>query len=146
MQLARTWAQIAHYIDGRIDTLAKEKLLVWMPAHQSAKAIGNKLKSNAIPITSIEWRSDNLVDDMAKLAARKGAASEDATKLLESAEALVKHVAAQLGVAIHSANDFKEVVVLASGESVTRSRRDAQQPTTRKLAKCLKPVKKRQAT
>jgi hypothetical protein len=65
-QLARTWNMIANNLDGDIATLTRDKLLVWMPAHQSPDAINSAMKSNGVEVTSIEWRANRLVDALAK--------------------------------------------------------------------------------
>ena len=71
---------------------------MWMPAHQGAAAIDVKMKSNGHPINRIDWRANRLVDGLAKLSASANATPREQMKLIESAEYLTKHMAAQLSV------------------------------------------------
>ena len=93
MKLARTWAHISERMDGRMQELMHQKLLVWMPAHKGTASIGTTLKSDNKAVTSVEWRANRLVDGLAKLAAANGAPAKNTVLLIESAEALVKHAA-----------------------------------------------------
>ena len=140
MHLARVWKHIAHQLEGRIDTLVQDKMLVWMPAHQTASCIGCRLKSDHKAITSLDWRSNRLVDGLAKLAAADGAARPGAAALLDSAEALVRHSAAKLGVATHNANHYSEQYETDGGTIRTRTRRDAQQPVKKAKSSELRPL------
>ena len=82
-----------------------------MPAHLTAAAIDNTLKPNASPVTAREWHANRLVDGLAKLAAADGAAPKATVQLIESAEALVRHAAAQLAVATYNASNYHTVNV-----------------------------------
>ena len=99
-----------------------------MPAHHPACRIGRALKSNGRPVTALEWRANWLVDALVKNAAARGAAPKAHIKLLESADALVKHCLGQLGAATFDANNAVETIALENGDTFKRVRRDAQQP------------------
>ena len=112
-----------------------------MPAHLSAAAIGHASKSNSSPVTARDWRSNRLVDGLAKLAASEGAAPRASVQLVSSAEALVRHRAAQLAVATYNANNHKSPIVKDDGTVVTRTLRDSQQVVTASKDKKLQPLK-----
>ena len=122
--LARVWANIASSLDNKIEQLVDAKVLIWMPAHQSASAIGRAMKSNANPVTARDYRANRLVDGLAKLAASEGAAPKDTIRLIDSAECLVRHAAAQLAVATHNANNSKALKTKEDSTVVTVTRRD----------------------
>ena len=140
-QLARVWGNIARSLDGKIDRLVTDKALIWMPAHLAANAIGRARKSNDCPVTARDWRANRLVDGLAKLAAAEGAAPAASVHLLDSAEALVKHAAAQLAVATYNANNYKTVTLRDDGTSATHTRRDSQDTPNPKKPKQLAPLK-----
>ena len=137
--LARVWSNIANSLDGRIDSLFSNKALVWMPAHLTSVAIGQANKSNDSPVTARDWRANRLVDGLAKLAADDGATPVSHAKLVCSAEALVRHRAAQLAVATYNANNHKIEVVKEDGTVGSRTIRDSQQIATFKN-KMLRPL------
>ena len=125
MNLARIWCDIAHMLDDNITQLVNSKALTWMPAHQSAAMIGQKTKSNGHPTTSLEWRANRLVDGLAKLAAKSSAASAATQRLVNSAEALVRHTAAQLGVATFNANNHRREITNEDGTKNWKIMRDS---------------------
>ena len=61
--IARLWKMIAHRLDGDITQLANH--VVWMPAHQSAAAIGSRYKRNNPAISCLDFRANRLVDKLA---------------------------------------------------------------------------------
>ena len=132
-QLARTWAIISNHLDGNICQMMTEKRLCWMPAHQSVSAIGVACKSNGRPITSLEWRANRLVDAVAKNESIRGAAPQCTIDLITSAEALVRHSAAQMGTATHLANNHVVVTQLDDGTVVRKTVRDAQEPPAKNV-------------
>ena len=109
--LARVWGNISGSLDGKLEQLVTTNCFIWMPAHLTAAAIGNALKSNSSPVTARDWRANRLVDGLAKLAAADGAAPLTSVRLVDSAEALVRHAAAQLAVATHNANNHKRATL-----------------------------------
>ena len=141
--LARVWRHIAGTLDGRLEQLVSSNRLIWMPAHKSATAIGQACKSNASPVTARDWRSNRLVDGLAKLAANDGAAPQASVQLVQSAEALVRHKAAQLAVATFNANNHKWKTTRADGSLVTRTIRDSVDIPHPKKAKSLAPLAKK---
>ena len=141
MSLARAWNIIAHLLDGNLGTLGQARKLTWMPAHQSAKAIGCAMKSTGTPITALDWRANHLVDGLAKRAAAVGATTEEETKLIASAERLVKHCAGQLAAATYRANNCVEAFVGKDGMTRSRCIRDSQEiPKAKKKTGNLKPL------
>ena len=140
MHLARTWAGIAESLDGDLEQLIRSNILVWMPAHRTANDIGNALKSNASPVTAKEWRANRLVDGLAKLAAAQGTAPKATVRLIDSAEALVRHSAAQLAVATYNANHHQVHKVKEDGTVVGFTIRDSQEAPHSTKSKGMKPL------
>ena len=143
--LARVWTGIAAALDGDIQRLIDSKTLIWMPAHRTASDIGNALKSNDSPVTAREWRANRLVDGLAKLAAGDGAAPKATIALIDSAEILVRHSAAQLAVATYNANHHLTVKIKDDGTVIHCSTRDAQDIPKKAAGKQLRPLKAHQA-
>ena len=139
MALARVWKLIAHHLDGDLGQLLQTKRLTWMPAHQTPLAIDRVRKSNGKCITAIDWRANHLVDGLAKLAAAEGATTSQEADLVQSAECLVKHCAAQLAVATYGANNCTEHYLSEQGVEKTRTIRDSQE-APKKMPKKLKPL------
>ena len=125
--LARIWKHIADRLDGSVSILTTSGKLVWMPAHQTFHMIGQKRLSNGAKLTSVDWRSNRLVDLLAKIAAPRGTDAVEAIKFLESAQAALKHAAELLGRVTHAANNFEVVTIDELGARHTTIKRDAMQ-------------------
>ena len=123
--LARLWSQIGTTLDGNICQLTEQGLLVWMPAHQSTAAIGNRALSNGDKLSVVDWRANQLVDALAKQAAAQRQAPMAITRLLASARAATKHAAALLGRVTHAANNCALEIVQEDGTRVLRTCRDS---------------------
>ena len=123
--LARVWAMIAGHLDGRIERLASEGLLVWMPAHMSLSMVGETKLSNGTRLTTVDWRANRLVDALAKRGAAMHAPPAASTRLVESAAPAVRHAAALLGKVTHVANNWTVEVVEPDGQLRRRVLRDA---------------------
>ena len=145
-QLARTWAVISSNLDGDISRLMTDKKLCWIPAHQGVAAIGVACKSNGKPITSLEWRANRLVDAIAKNESARGVAPQSSIDLINSATALVKHAAAQMGAATHLANNHVLTSQLKDGRMVRKTVRDAQDPPRKNTAQKPQPGKTAEAS
>ena len=138
--LARLWNRIGHALDGSISRLAAEGLLVWMPAHQTTSAIGNRILSNGEKLSTVDWRANRLVDALAKQAAAQRQAPSAITRLLVSARVFVNHAACLLGCVTHAANNCRLEVVLPDGSREQKTCRHAQQHTgQRRKARLLRP-------
>jgi hypothetical protein len=127
--LARLWNRIGTLLDGDISRLATDNLLVWMPAHQTTAAIGNRTLSTGKKLSVVDWRANRLVDALAKQAAMQRQAPFAVLRLLASARAAVRHAACLLGRVTHAANNCKLEVTLPDGSREHRTFRDAQQVT-----------------
>jgi len=123
--LARAWAVIAAALDGDLANLTREKKLVWLPAHQTTAAIGERLLSNGRLFSAIDWRANRLVDALAKKAAAERQAPAAITRLLGSAKAAVRHAAALLGEVTHAANNHRTNVTGPDGSVHVKVVRDA---------------------
>lgn len=121
--LARTWSLIRHALDD--DFVVMRTRIRWMASHTSISGISNAICSDGQPITATMWRANRLVDSLAKFAAGKNRLPEWAFKMLGAAAQLVKHSAAQLGVATHRANHHKVTQMVDGGTTVTKVCRDS---------------------
>ena len=65
--LGRTWRMVAHNLDNDFEGAARNT--TWMPSHGAVGTIRQTLDSNGAAISSIMWRANRLVDDLAKAAA-----------------------------------------------------------------------------
>ena len=139
--LARVWKHIANSLDGKLEVLTQGNALVWMPAHRSATAIGNARKSNHKFVTARDWRANRLVDGLAKHAASQGAAPQSTVDLINSAEFLARHAAAQLAVATYNANNHFTTKVKPDGTVVGCTLRDSQPAPKTVKSRGLKPLK-----
>ena len=115
-------------LDGNIEVLVQDGLLVWMPAHQPLAAIGTKRMSNGKLLTAVDWRSNRLVDVLAKQAAATREAPRAVYLLLESAQAAVRHASALLGRVTVAANHHEVSTTQGDGTEKVVVQRDAQQP------------------
>ena len=75
---------------------------------------------NGQRLTMFDWRANRLVDILAKLGAKANAPSDDTQRLLKSAAALVKHMAAQLGEATFFANNCMKESIDDEGATVQK--------------------------
>ena len=114
-------------LDGNIDTLARDRLLVWMPAHQPLAAIGTRQLSNGKLLTAVDWRSNRLVDALAKQAAATREVPMAAALLLKSAQTAVRHASALLGRVTVAANHHEVSTPQEDGTERKVVQRDAQQ-------------------
>ena len=120
---ARTWALIRHALDDDFSVIRNR--VRWMPSHTSIGGIRNTLDSTGQPITILMWRSNRLVDGLAKVAAGRHRLPGWAFQGLGAAAQLVKHAAAQLGVVTHRANNHQVTHLIDGGAVVTRVCRDS---------------------
>jgi hypothetical protein len=63
-QLARAWGPLAAALDGQADGV------VWMPAHCTCEAVGTKRLGDGSRMTQVDRRVNDVVDGLAKSAAR----------------------------------------------------------------------------
>ena len=126
--LARIWGRIGCSLDADITCLVRDEKLVWVPAHQTTAAIGNKELSNGQMLTAVDWRANRLVDALAKQAARERQAPPAITRLLTSGKVAVNHAAALLGEVTHAANHCSVQVHHPDGSTSVKICRDAQKP------------------
>ena len=89
--LARIWQMIAHATDGDLQQLARSERLVWMPAHQTLQAVGERKLSSGERLSFVDWRANRLADALAKASASENRISLAQRKLLTSAAPAVKH-------------------------------------------------------
>ena len=124
--LARAWRLIAHFLDGDTASLSREGRLVWMPAHQSVAAIGEKRLSNGRVLSTVDWRANRLADALAKQAAASRQGKLDVLRMLHSGKVAVRHAAALLGQVTHASNNHRVVTLAADGSQHVTILRDSQ--------------------
>ena len=122
---ARLWILIAGATGGSFQELRNK--LTWMPAHTTARDGCARVKSDGRPLTTAEWRANQLADALAK----KGACNSDfrvaADKAIKQAGSALLQSAAKLGVGTMAANAHATVQRKADGSEVTVTRRDSTQ-------------------
>jgi len=123
---------IAAALDGDLQSLAGSSSsghssgrLVWMPAHQTLAAVGERKLSSGQRLSHVDWRANRLVDALAKISAGEVSAMDSVRKLLDSAAAAAKHAAMLLGRVTHAANNHLVEVVGEDGCTSMRKVRDA---------------------
>jgi hypothetical protein len=124
-QLARVWQIISNNLDGNLQALTDNQVLVWMPAHQTVGMVGEAKLSNNQRLTLVDWRANRLVDFLAKLAAAERQLSSGTVKLMDSATVAVRDAACLLGRVTHAANNHRVTVTDGNGNSVVQYVRDA---------------------
>ena len=102
--------------------------LIWLPAHQTAAAIGHRVLSNGREMSAMDWRANRLVDKLAQKVALGCISSQDAVKLTSSMRVAARHAFALLGVVTHAANNHKIQEADRNGVVRTVTKRDAQDP------------------
>jgi hypothetical protein len=123
--LAGIWNLIARALDGDISRLANHRVLVWMPAHKGARAIGEAKRSDGQRLSHIDWRANRLVDGLAKQAAEANQAAQMTLSLLESAREATWHAAKLLGRVTFASNNHPVHSLNAEGKAITRLARDS---------------------
>ncbi len=115
------------------------KSIVWMPAHCSTAAIGRRERSDGRTVSAIDWRSNRLVDGLAKMAARLHVAPRVATKMLQHALQASEYLAASLGAITYAANRHKVSVMREDGTMHDTTIRDSDpghRPSVKKASPC----------
>jgi hypothetical protein len=133
---ARIWRLIAGALDGDITTL--DGKLVWMPAHQNQKAIGERFKSNGHRISNIDFRANRLVDKLAAHRHERNAAADKGKQLVKQVRSAAKTALATLGQVTWAANNCEMKVVGDDGKETTKMLRDS---TNKPIKKVLKEAK-----
>ena len=90
--------------------------------------MGRTFRSDGILVTYRDWRSNRLVDQLAKAAALRRRTPQSFRDLLDDAFKAVEYSAACLGVVTHAANNFRETAWRADGSACAVVHRDAQPP------------------
>ena len=122
---ARLWNMIFPMCDSYTSSQVVNKLLVWMPAHKSASAIGQFFKSDGRSMTAIDWRANRLVDSLARLAACRHAVPNLAVELFKGAQQAAEYCAALLGTVTFASNNCKVQIVKPNGDLSIAIRRDS---------------------
>jgi hypothetical protein len=143
--LARIWNQIALAMDGKIETLAAQERLVWMPAHKSLAEISELRRSDGRRVTVIDWRANQLADALAKKAAPNDETVQRISKLFSTACEAAQYELALLGIVTHASNNWKTAVTMADGTTKTIIKRDAVGPSYPKRRANVETAPKRAA-
>jgi len=131
--LARLWGMIFACTETIVPTYTEADRVVWMPSHCTRAAAGQRIKSNGLPITQLEWRGNRLVDHLAKAAALLGRAPGSTRQELGLAARAVAHCAALVGMTSWAANNCPYTTTRADGTVVTQLRRDSEPPQSVKV-------------
>ena len=90
-------------------------------------SIGIRKLSDGRKLSVVDWRTNRLVDILAKLSASEAHAPMPVIALLESATEATLHAACLLGMVTHAANNHEVTTFDDGGKEVTRTLRDAVQ-------------------
>jgi len=123
--LARLWRLIFSALDGQVPQEWLHREFVWMGSHSSKAAIGRAQKSNGDLVSATDWRANRLADGLAKMAAGRFRVPEELRRLLRTADRLVEHSAAVLGLQTHAANNYQHTAWRDDGTAYTTKLRDA---------------------
>jgi len=129
------WKLIAGTFDYVFQPEWIHKRLLWMPSHSAKAAIGTAIRSDGEPITPTDWRSNRLVDALAKGAAYTHRVPPSVRFLVQDAKDALEHAAAQLGVVTKAANTQTTTQWREDGTAFQRRLRDSQPPPKRPPAK-----------
>jgi len=124
--LARAWGMIYHCLDG--DVADALEAVIWMPSHESRSAIGRVTRSDGQVVTVVDWRSNRLVDCLARSAAARHRLPELQRRLLATAKEALEYSAALIGATAHASSNFPVTTFTDDGSAVTSLRRDAVPP------------------
>ena len=113
--LARVSNLIFNALDEQESNMLANTSVVWMPAHCTTAAIGNRLKSNGSYVTALDWRANRLVDRLAKLAAQEHCVPDAGVRLAVSAACAAEYYAASVGTINYAANNHSASVVGEDG-------------------------------
>jgi len=133
MQLARIWNLVAGCLDGEVWASLAHKTVVWMPAHGSRASIGRAVKSDGSAVSWVDWRSNRLVDVLAKAAAHRWAVPERAKRFVRNATSLYEFSAGLVGNTAYASNHFARTELTDDG-AVTKTLRDSLPPPKRQRA------------
>ena len=120
---------VAHNLDNDFRCVAEGT--TWMPSHGTVDTIRQTLDSNGKAVTSIMWRANRLVDDLAKSAAGAERLPPWIMEGIKNAANLVLYSAARLGTATHGANNHPITVTLENGSIMQKVVRDSTADTAR---------------
>ena len=122
--LARVSGLIFSALDSCDTSSLPNRLVIWMPAHCTTAAIGNRIKSDGKFVSGIDWRANRLVDRLAKLAATMHCVPDAAAKVARSAALAAEYFAASVGTITFAANNHKVDETRADGSTHTVTLRD----------------------
>ena len=123
--LARLWNLIFRMCDSMAPEDIVNRLLIWMPAHNSASSIGRALRSDGKVVTALNWRANRLVDFLARLAANEHAAPRLATSIYRQAARAAEYAAAFLGTVTYRSNHHDVEITRPNGTMGYSSCRDS---------------------
>jgi len=126
--LARVWKLIATSLDFRVPHEWATRDFKWMPAHTTRAAVGVALRSDGRPVSYLDWRTNRVVDKVAKAAAARGRAPLAQRQLVTEACQAVEFSAALLGMTTHAANNYVTTEWRPDGSAHSLVRRDSQPP------------------
>jgi len=133
MHMARIWNLIAGCLDGEVWSNLAHRTVIWMPAHGSRASVNRAVKSNGCPVSWVDWRSNRLVDSLAKAAAHRWAVPESTKQFVRDAIRLYEFSAGLVGNAAFASNHYQHTDFTDNGV-VTRYLRDSQPPPVRRQA------------
>ena len=117
--------------------------LVWLPAHLSLRSALRLFRSDGCKVTVQDWRANRLVDGFAKRCALGAAIPRRHANALDEWAELMKHEAAVLGACTFAANNHVATRIVASGDVVKCTLRDAEYTNSRPAGSPARPWRQR---
>ena len=122
---ARLWGMIFHILDSAEQVALCISKLSWMPSHTARHAIDNRIKSDGIPVSTVNWRGNRLVDAAAKFAANAHRLPCETRCDLKCMQQSYRNALVGLAEVTHAANFHRVSVASEDGTITTRTLRDA---------------------
>jgi hypothetical protein len=100
--------------------------MTWMPAHTKAAEM-QRVKSNGTPVSTAEWRANQLADILAKKGARSSNLRDSSDKMIRRATCAMRQSAATLGIVTLAANNHVTQRLRGDGSTYSHIARDSSQ-------------------
>ena len=123
--LARAWSPLAASLEDQVGNV------VWMPAHTSHEAVGNKRLGDGSYLSEVDRRLNDIVDRLAKLAAKADRLPLAQRRLVQALWDRVTAIAIWIGQATVLANEFPDPDHPQSGGKMTLIRDNEGKPARR---------------
>ena len=134
--LARIWNMIYNVLDSEWVDADVQARMTWMPAHGARHTIGSRLRSDGLPVSTMDWRANRLADAAAKAATSSNRASPAQRIRLQRVTDAYEHALVELAIVTVAANNHVVEALDDTGATIRKSLRDSMStPRTRRSRK-----------